>query len=50
MQKERKKEIRKEDTKVSLFADDQLLYLRDLSDFSIKLTEVINTSSKNSRI
>jgi hypothetical protein len=41
-------QIREEEAKISLFADDMILYLRDPKNSTKKLLEIIN--SANSRI
>ena len=39
-------QIGKEEVKLSLFADDMILYIEDLKDFTRKLLELINEYSK----
>jgi hypothetical protein len=39
-------QIHKEEVKLSLFADDVILYLKDLTNSTIKLFEIINSFDK----
>jgi hypothetical protein len=39
-------QIGKEDIKLSLFADNMILYIRDLKNFTKKLLEIINSFGK----
>jgi hypothetical protein len=38
--------VGKEEVKLSLFADDMIIYLKDLKDYTRKLPDLINTFNK----